>query len=161
RSAANGGSPALVQRQAEPAAKPPGGRIDLKLSEKVTEALPDWLTGEERQTEEQRAKAQAEENKRRADEIKEINAKAKGDFSSLSAADKAGIALSLTARHIFGSVAGTNWPDFLGKMIQGLVDPRMALMGIVSGLSMVLSGAANLFSAEQWKKDPLGNLLKS
>jgi hypothetical protein len=34
-------------------------------------------------------------------------------------------------------------------------------MGIVSGLSMTLSGVGNLLSAEQWKKDPLGNLLKS
>ena len=46
-------------------------------------------------------------------------------------------------------------------MVQGLVDPRVGLMGIVHGLSMTLSGVANLFSAEQWAADPLGNLLKS
>jgi hypothetical protein len=149
------GKPVLVQRQPEP------GRIDLNLAGKVGNALPEWLTGEEKQTEEQRAEAEAAEKKRRADEVKEINDKAGGDFSKLSAADKAGIALSLTGRHLFGSVAGIKWPNFLGKMAQGLVDPRMALMGIVSGLSMILSGGANLFSAAQWKKDPLGNLLKS
>jgi hypothetical protein len=42
-----------------------------------------------------------------------------------------------------------------------LIDPRGPLMGVVSGLGMMLSGAANLFSAEQWARDPLGNLLKS
>src|SRR5262249_46358194 len=40
-------------------------------------------------------------------------------------------------------------------------DPRVALGGVVSGLSMAWSGVASLASAEQWKKDPLGNLLKS
>src|SRR5262249_22524260 len=119
-----GGPPVLVQRQAQP-----GARVDLNLAGKVTEALPEWLTGEERQSEQQRAEAQAAEKKRREDEIGEINAKAGGDFSKLSAADKAGIALSLTGRHLFGSVAGIKWPDFLGKIVQGLVDPRMALMG--------------------------------
>lgn len=156
-----GGVPLLVQRQADPGATPTDGRVNLNLAGKVGEALPDWLTGEERQSDKERAEAQAAEKKRRADEIAEINTKAGGDFSNLSAADKAGIALSLTARHLFGSVAGIKWPNFLHKMAQGLVDPRMALMGVVSGLSMVLSGGANLLSAEQWQKDPLGNLLKS
>ncbi|HEY3705555.1 MAG TPA: DUF4157 domain-containing protein [Terracidiphilus sp.] len=153
--------PVLIQRQAEPGAPNPDERINLNLGAKVGDALPSWLTGEEKQTEEERAQAQADEKKRRQDEIKEISDKAGGDFSKLSAADKAGIALRLTGRHLFGSVAGIKWPNFLGKMLQGLVDPRMALMGVVSGLSMVLSGGANLISAEQWKKDPIGNLLKS
>jgi hypothetical protein len=163
RRAASGsaGNSLLVQRQAESGSAPADARVDLNLGGKVSEALPDWLTGEEKQTEQQRAQAQAAEKQRREQEIKDINAKAGGDFGRLTAADKAGIALSLTARHIFGSIGGIQWPNFLGKMLQGLVDPRMALMGIVSGLSMTLSGAANLFSAEQWKKDPLGNLLKS
>ncbi len=157
---AGGGAPTLIQRKPDDW-HDPDGRINLNLGGKTAEALPSWLTGEEKKSDEERAKADAAEKKRRADEIAEINAKAGGDFSKLSAADKAGIALELTGRHLFGSVAGISWPNFLGKMLQGLVDPRMALMGVVSGLSMTLSGVANLFSLEQWKKDPLGNLLKS
>jgi hypothetical protein len=153
--------PALIQRQAVPGAPDPNARINLNLAGAVGDALPSWLTGEEKETEQARAAAQLVEQTRRDNEIKEINAQANGDFSKLTAADKASIALSLTARHLFGSVAGIKWPDMLGKMAQGLVDPRIALMGIVSGLSMTLSGAANLLSIEQWKKDPLGNLLKS
>lgn len=34
-------------------------------------------------------------------------------------------------------------------------------MGIVHGFGSIASGVANLFSAEQWEKDPLGNALKS
>jgi hypothetical protein len=160
--AASGASaPVLVQRQADPAAAPADGRVNLNLAGKVGEALPSWLSGEEKQSDKDRAEAQAAEKKRREDEIKEINDQAGGNFNKLSSDEKAGIALSLTVRHLFGSVAGIKWPNFLGKMLQGLIDPRIALMGIVSGLSMTLSGAANLLSAEQWKKDPLGNLLKS
>jgi Domain of unknown function (DUF4157)/HNH/ENDO VII superfamily nuclease with conserved GHE residues len=156
-----GRPPALIQRQAVPGAPDPNARINLNLAGAVGEALPSWLTGEEKETEQARAAAQLAEQTRRDNEIKEINAQANGDFSRLTAADKVGIALSLTTRHLFGSVAGIKWPDMLGKLAQGLVDPRIALMGVVSGLSMTLSGAANLLSIEQWKKDPLGNLLKS
>lgn len=169
--AAAAGPPVLVQRQPDPAAPAaaPGPdkkdeRINLNLGAKAVDALPSWLTGEEKQSEEDRAKAQAAEQKRRAGEIKEINDKAGGDFSKLTAGDKAGMALSLMGRHLFGSVAGIKWPNFIGSMLQGLVDPRMALMGVVSGLSMVLSGIGNLgtlLTAEGWSKDPLGNLLKS
>ena len=155
------GPSGLVQRQADSSASQSGRRTDLNLAGRAVEALPEWLTGEERQTAQQRANAQAVESQRRASEIREIEGDADHPFSRLTAADKAGIALSLTAHHLFGSVAGVRWPNFLGTLARGLVDPRMALMGIVSGLSMTLSGAANLFSAKQWEKDPLGNLLKS
>lgn len=152
---------ALIQRQAASPEPAPAERINLDLAGGVVNNLPSWLTGEEKQTEEQRAKAQLEEQKRRESEIQEINTRANGNFANLSAADKAGIALSLTSRHIFGSLSNIRWPDMLSKMAQALIDPRISLMGVVSGLSMTLSGLANLVSIEQWKKDPLGNLLKS
>jgi len=137
------------------------GRINLNLGGRVSEALPSWLTGEEPQSAEQRQQAQQKEQERREAEINEINAGADKGFQSLNAAEKAGIALSLTTRNIFHSVGETNWPDFAKQLVLGMVDPRVSLMGIVSGLSMTLSGVANLFSGEQWAKDPLGNLLKS
>jgi len=46
-------------------------------------------------------------------------------------------------------------------LARALVDPRVSLMGVVSGLSMALSGLANLGNVEEWKRAPLGNLLKS
>ena len=84
-----------------------------------------------------------------------------GDFSRLSAGDKVLIALNLTGENLFNNVANTNWPNFLGHLVQGLFNPRVGLMGIVHGLSMTLSGFANLASLEQWEANPLGNLLKS
>ena len=154
-----GGGAAVVQRTPEEGRY--DERVNLDLGGKVTSALPSWLTGEEKVSEAKRLEEKAKVDKRRNDEIAEINAQANGNFGNLSDADKAGIALKLTARHIFNDVGGTNWPNFAGHLIQGLVDPRVSLMGIVSGLSMTLSGVGNLLSAEQWKKDPLGNLLKS
>jgi len=97
---------------------------------------------------------------RRQSEIDEIEAMAGGEFANLSAADKMGIALRMTGRNLFGSVSGIQWPGW-GHLALGLIDPRGPLMGVVSGLGMMLSGGANLFSAAQWQRDPLGNLLKS
>jgi hypothetical protein len=39
-------------------------------------------------------------------------------------------------------------------LLRGFVDPRVSVAGIVSGLSMILTGGPNLFSAEQWKRIP-------
>ena len=62
---------------------------------------------------------------------------------------------------IGGDLGSTNWPKFGLTLLRGLVDPRVSLTGIISGLGMIVSGGANLFSAAQWRRDPLGNLLKS
>jgi hypothetical protein len=49
----------------------------------------------------------------------------------------------------------------IGKgMIEGMLDPRMTLQGVVDGFGKTLTGVANLFNAEAWAKDPLGNLLQ-
>lgn len=49
----------------------------------------------------------------------------------------------------------------IGKgMIEGMLDPRMALQGVVDGFGKTLTGVANLFNADAWAKDPLGNLLQ-
>ncbi|OUL31315.1 hypothetical protein BV372_20350 [Nostoc sp. T09] len=136
-------------------------RVNLNWGGKLTDELPPWVTGEQRASEEARRKAQQQEQARRQNEINEIEQLTGGHFEKLSAADKSAIALRLTGRHLFASVGETQWPKFLGHMVQGLVDPRISLMGVVQGLSMTFSGVANLVSAEQWKRDPLGNLLKS
>lgn len=145
--------PVLVQRVA--AGTPE--KVDLDLAGRVTDYVPTWLTGEDRKTEEQRQQQIQSENKRRQDEIAEIEASANGDFSKLSATDKMGIALSLTGRHLWSGVAGTSWADFGGHLLRGFVDPRVSLMGIVSGLSMTLSGFGTIY--KQWDRDPLGAVL--
>ncbi|MFF1606687.1 hypothetical protein ACFVYA_02815 [Amycolatopsis sp. NPDC058278] len=127
----------------------------------VAGAVPSWLSGEEPQSARARAEHKAAEDARRRAELAEIDREAGGHFERLSAADKAGIALKMTGRHLFSSVGATNFPRFIGNIARGFIDPRMSLMGIVQGFGMIASGGANLFSAAQWAKDPVGNLLKS
>lgn len=135
-------------------------RVNLNLGGAVGEALPGWLTGVTPESEQQRQARQQAEQQRRRDQVQQINAMADGHFENLSATDKMGIALQLTGQNLFRSASGIKWPGW-GHLAAGLIDPRGPLMGVVSGLSMTLSGAANLLSAEQWRRDPLGNLLKS
>ncbi|MCI0744227.1 MAG: DUF4157 domain-containing protein [Verrucomicrobia subdivision 3 bacterium] len=133
-----------------------GERVDLDLAS----GLPSWLTGVDPVSEHARMKAQQAEQERRRSQIAQINQMANGRFENLSASQKMGIALQLTGQNLFGSVSNIRWPGW-GHLALGLIDPRGPLMGVAGGLSMTLSGAANLFSSEQWERDPLGNLLKS
>lgn len=129
--------------------------------------MPSWLSGVDPVSDEQRAVAAAEAEARRRQEINEITNGGQRSFESLDAADKMGIALRLTGRHLFGGLGRISWPGWgglargAGHLALGLIDPRSSLTGVMSGLGMVLSGGANLFSAEQWRRDPLGNFLKS
>ena len=145
---------------AEAEAPPLPQREKVDVTGGLAGALPEWVTGVPTPNEEQRATAAAEAEERRQKQIAEIEKEAGGHFENLSATDKMGIALRMTGRNLFGSVGNIKWPGF-GHLALGMIDPRGPLMGVVSGLGMMLSGAANLFSAEQWKRDPLGNLLKS
>jgi Domain of unknown function (DUF4157) len=123
---------------------------------------PDDLSPAERQQQEQQRQQQAQQQaQHRRDQLNEINQLSGGHFEQLDATDKMGIALQLTAGNLFNSVASINWPEMGANLIRGLIDPTVSLQGVLSGFNMVLSGGANLFSAEQWARDPLGNLLKS
>jgi hypothetical protein len=146
-----GGGGAVVQRQAEPGARERFPSLDA-LAQEISNDVP---------TERERAEGSARLDKRRHDELAEINAAAGGDFSRLDTGQRAGLALRLTFSRSFSSLGETNWPKFGLDMLRGFVDPRVSMAGIVSGLGMILSGGANLLSAEQWERDPLGNLLKS
>ncbi|MEO1652815.1 MAG: DUF4157 domain-containing protein, partial [Bacteroidota bacterium] len=111
-------------------------------------------------TEEQRQQQQEAAEARRRNNLQFIEDQAAGGFENLSATDKMGIALRLTGRNLFGGLSNFQWPS-AGQLLLSLVNPVDSLKGVVSGFSMMLSGAMNLFSAEQWKRDPIGNLLKS
>ncbi|UWE11222.1 hypothetical protein [Actinacidiphila bryophytorum] len=149
---ADGGVP--VQREATAAAPPPRERF-AELDEFARTISNDQESAEDR------ARAAREAQAQQQADLRAINDECGGDFSTLDAADKARIGLQLTFSRSFGSLAATNWPRFGLSILRGFVDPRVSMAGIVSGLGMILSGGANLFSAQQWAADPLGNLLKS
>jgi len=71
------------------------------------------------------------------------------------------LALELVGGNLWGDIGSANWPHFAESLIQGFVDPRIGLGGVIAGFNMVVSGLGNLLSQEQWERDPLGNLLKS
>jgi hypothetical protein len=122
--------------------------------------LPSWATGEEAPSEKERAKEQQENEQQRKDDLAKINEIAGGNFKSLTAGQKTRIALQLAGQKLFRSISKTQWPGW-GKLAKGLIDPRGPLTGVLSGLSMILSAGANIFSKEQWVRDPIGNVLKS
>jgi hypothetical protein len=118
------------------------------------------LTGIDQVSEEKKQAAIAAAQAKRKNQVDQINAKATQGFENLSAGQKMGIALNLMGQNLSSSLSNMQWPDWK-HLALGLIDPRGPLMGVVSGLSQILSGGANLLSAEQWSKDPLGNFLKS
>ena len=150
--------PATVQRDANTAY---GDRIQVDAVGWARGVL-GWARGPAtaaaRHEQEERAARAAE---RRRTRLREINDRANSNFSSLGAIDKMGLALDITAENLMDDLGGARWPNILGQMALAFVDPTVSLEGVVSGLNMTVSGAANLFSAQQWERDPLGNLLKS
>jgi hypothetical protein len=152
-----GSETGVIQRDVEEGRYDERENIDLVGS--LSEAAP-WLTGVDPATEEQRQAAAEAAEARRQQQIAQINSIAGGSFENLSAGQKIGISLELMGQNIADSLSNIEWPDWR-QLALSLIDPRTALTGVVSGLSQILSGGANLFSAEQWSKDPLGNFLKS
>jgi hypothetical protein len=137
------------------------GRTTYEPDAAVAGALPSWVTGEDPPSAAAAAAHKAQEDDRHAAEIAEISQQADGHFERLTASQKAGLALQLTGHNLLKGIGGVNLPQFGLTILRGFVDPRVSLMGIVHGLGSIASGVANLFSAEQWEKDPLGNALKS
>jgi len=147
--AAGGGPPSLFRQPAPQRERLP----------EATE-LAAFISGDE-QTEAQRAEAAAKAQQRQQAELALINEACGGDFSTLDTGQKAGLALQLTFSRTFSGLGETNWPKFGKDLLRGFIDPRVSLAGVLTGLGMIASGGMNLFSAEQWARDPLGNLLKS
>ena len=165
-----------VPKLEEPAARQPGtggviartpatgyeGRFNPNLGGAASEALPTWLTGsDEAPSQAARQQALLREQQRRQAEIAEIGDLAGKPFDQLTAAEKRDIALTLFKQHIFDSVGSVNWPNLGKHILLGIVHPGVSLMGVVSGFSTMVGGLANLFSSEQWARNPVGNLLKS
>jgi hypothetical protein len=151
---------AAVQREPEEAEVPEPAEPEAKQID-LNEALPDWLTGEQKPSDEERQRAYQENEERRLAEIREIEGANDGGFDKLSQGDKALMALRLTGRNLFGGVSKISWPGWgkvgegAGKLIIGLFDPRSALTGALSGVNMILNASVQFFKQPSW-----GGLLK-
>ena len=145
------GADQVVQRDAQSAY---GDRVQVD----ILGAFRGPASAAAQQEQAERAERVAE---RRRQRLREINDRAKGHFENLSATDKMGIALDIMGENLMDDLGGARWPNILGQVALAFVDPAVSLEGVVSGLNMTLSGAANLLSLQQWERDPLGNLLKS
>jgi hypothetical protein len=78
----------------------------------------------------------------------------------LSVEEKAMLADKLVGESITDGIKNINILQIGKGMIQGMIDPRMALTGAIDGFEKMLGGFANIGNWEAWKKDPLGNLLQ-
>lgn len=145
----------------EPIEVPEAGAAGQRSQIDVLHEMPPWLTGVDPQSAEQREQAAQAAEEQRLAELDRINQLAGGrPISQLGAGERLGIAMRLVGQRYFGAVSNIRWPGW-GGLAKALLDPRSMIAGAVGGLNMILSGGANLFSAEQWRRDPLGNLLKS
>lgn len=99
------------------------------------------------------------ENKR-IERVKGVKEIADANFAFLSQQEKAMLAQKLTGQALIDDVKNIDILQMGKGMIQGMIDPRMGLTGVVDGFEKFASGIANIFNAEAWAKDPLGNLLK-
>jgi len=127
----------------------------------VSSDVPPWITGadpESVRTHEQQR--QALEDQRR-DEIawfqQELGTNSVAQISTGQRFSLVGRALG---RRFQGMVSGIKWPGW-GGLARMLLDPRSMLAGAVGGIGMIAGGVRSLFSADQWRRDPLGNLLTS
>ena len=134
---------APAEAPAEPAAATQEQPID------IARGLPSWLTGVPEQTEQQRAEAETRERQRREDNLAFIESQATEGFENLSATDRMGIALRLTGRNLFGGLSNIEWPS-PSHLALGLIDPRGPMMGVVSGVNMVINGVVGFARRPSW-----------
>ncbi len=124
----------------------------------IARGVPSWLTGEPEPNAADRQAAQEREEARRRQEIEEINAIARerGGFDRLSAAERRRIAFRLSMQNTFGGLSNISWPGLggiargAGHLAAGLIDPRAPLMGVVSGINMIVNGVVNFGRQPSW-----------
>ena len=73
-----------------------------------------------------------EADERRRARIRDIEARANGDFSSLSTLDRMSIALDVTGENLWNGASEINWPNMAGQVILAFIDPRVSLEGVIS-----------------------------
>jgi len=98
---------------------------------------------------------------RRAQRIEEVKKVSDTNFSHLSKEQKQMLAQKLAMKDAVSGLFDINILDMGKGMIMGMINPVESLKGIVDGANKMISGVVNLFNAEAWAEDPLGNLLQS
>lgn len=78
----------------------------------------------------------------------------------LTAEQQRMLASQLVAQSITDDIKNISILQMGKGMIQGMIDPRQSLTGVVGGFEKMLTGFANIGNWDAWKKDPLGNLLQ-
>lgn len=155
--------PALPQPMTQIPEVPERTGYDAREQIDLVGELPGWLTGREPETEQERARRTAQEQERQRDEVADITRRFGPNLERATVLDRLGFVTGALSRDLGSALSNISWPSWgdVPGMLLGIFDPRGPLTGVVSGLQMMVSGGANLLSAEQWRRDPLGNLLKS
>lgn len=123
----------------------------------IAAGLPSWLTGEAEPNAEERERAQREHETQRQQELDLITAELHGRrFEQLSAGERRRIALRLATRNMFSGIGSISWPTPGGlatgaaHLAAGLIDPRAPMMGVVSGLNMIVNATVNFARQPSW-----------
>jgi len=82
------------------------------------------------------------------------------NMNFLSAEQQRMLAEKLVAESITDDIKNISVQQMAKGMLEGMVNPMAALQGVVGGFEKTFSGVANIFNADAWAKDPLGNLLQ-
>ena len=123
--------------------------------------IPPWVTGVDPASVASREDRRRQIEDQRREEIGWFNQQLGGrSVAQIGVGERFGLVGSALSRRFQKILGNIKWPGW-GGLAKMLLDPRSLLAGAVGGLGMILSGGANLFSLEQWQRDPLGNLLTS
>ncbi|MCP3103046.1 DUF4157 domain-containing protein [Myxococcus sp. K15C18031901] len=154
------GAETVVQRQPQAGYE---DRWDVDPAGAIAGHIPQVLGGSAPGEGEQREgheEHEAREQERHRTEVLEIQEMAGKPFEQTTSWERRRIALRMAGRHLWSGLSGIRWPGW-GTLALGLVNPVTPLLGVVSGFGMIASGAANLVNIQAWKRDPIGNLLKT
>ena len=82
------------------------------------------------------------------------------NMTFLTVEQKKMLAQKLVAESITDDIKNISVLQMAKGMLEGMINPLSALDGVVGGFEKTFSGVANIFNADAWAKDPLGNLLQ-
>ncbi len=161
--AAGGGEPAADEAAGD-AASALAPTVELGPRQdraEIDSDVPPWVTGVDPDSVASREDRRQQVEDQRREEIGWLNQHLGGrSVSQIGVGERFGLVGSALSRRFQNILGNVKWPGW-GGLAKMLLDPRSLLAGAVGGLGMILSGGANLFSLEQWQRDPLGNLLTS
>lgn len=66
----------------------------------------------------------------------------------------------LVAESLTDDIANINVLQMGRDMLMGMINPVMAIQGVVGGFEKTFKGIGNIFDGDAWERDPLGNLLQ-